>query len=234
MVAVLQAQPIQPAWYDPAHLRRFCQQVRGLDGDETIDPPLGDVTLRGKAAGASSVALAQRAREGDREALDSLLERYLPSLRRWATGRLPRWAREHLDTDDLIQETLVKTLRNLDGFTPRHDGAFAAYLRHGLLNRIRDEVRNAARRPGRAPLPDAQADPGASPLEAAIGAEALALYESALERLTEDERALVVARMELGLAYEAIARETGKPSPDAARMGVRRALLRLAEEMRHG
>jgi RNA polymerase sigma-70 factor (ECF subfamily) len=204
-----------------------------MDNDDTIN-------MRGPGKrealgpeGLTSAELVELARAGDRQAQERLLERYLPPLRRWATGRLPRWARDLLDTDDMIQETIMKTLRNVASFTPRHEGAFAAYLRQALLNRIRDEIRNAARRPRREVISDGHPDAGDSPLEAAIGAEATSRYEEALKHLSEEERALVVARIELGLSYEEVARETGKPSPDAARMGVRRALVRLAEEMGH-
>jgi RNA polymerase sigma-70 factor (ECF subfamily) len=42
------------------------------------------------------------------------VQRYLPRLRRWATGRLPPAARGLLDTEDIVQETIVKTIRNID------------------------------------------------------------------------------------------------------------------------
>ena len=59
-------------------------------------------------------------------------------------------------------------------------------------------------------------------------------YEGALGRLSEPEREAIVARIEMGHGYEEIARALGKPSPDAARMAVSRALVRLAEEMGRG
>ena len=42
-----------------------------------------------EARGDSSVDLLLKAQAGDNEALDRLLARYLPRLRRWASGRLP-------------------------------------------------------------------------------------------------------------------------------------------------
>ena len=56
-------------------------------------------------------------------------------------------------------------------------------------------------------------------------------YESALDRLSEDDRELAIARLELGLSYDEVARATNRPSPDAARMAIGRALVRLASEM---
>ena len=184
-----------------------------MEQDETVKA--GDPGV------ATSVELVLRARDGDREALDLLFDRYLPVLRRWAAGRLPRWARDVVDTDDLIQ----------DG--PRHSGAVAASLRQAMHNRFRHEIRQVQARPRKADLSDGRPDASASPLEEAVGREALRRYEEALRRITEDERELVLARIELGLSYEAIAAHTNRPSADAARMAVGRALVRLATEMDH-
>jgi RNA polymerase sigma-70 factor (ECF subfamily) len=74
-------------------------------------------------------------------------------------------------------------------------------------------------------------DYGTSPLEAAIGAQTLERYEAALTRLTEEDREAVVTRVEFGLSYAEVAEALGKPSADAARMTVVRALLKLAREM---
>ena len=56
-------------------------------------------------------------------------------------------------------------------------------------------------------------------------------YERALERLKPASREAVVARVEMGFSYRQVATELGKPSPDAARMAVSRALAQLAREM---
>jgi RNA polymerase sigma-70 factor (ECF subfamily) len=100
------------------------------------------------------------------------------------------------------------------------------------VNRIRDELRRAQRRPSSVALESGVADSEASPLEQAIGAETLDRYDRALDRLTADERELIVARVELGLSYAEVAEATARASADAARMAVGRALLRLAGEMR--
>jgi RNA polymerase sigma-70 factor (ECF subfamily) len=181
----------------------------------------------------SSIELIRRARGGDRRALDQLFQRYVPPLRRWASGRLPRWARQMVDSDDIIQETLIKTMTHLDAFEVRHDGALQAYMRQALRNRIVDEVRRVGRRPQAEPVSEHRPHPGASPLEETIGAEAVERYETALGRLSESEREAIVARIELGFDYDQIARALDKPSRDAARMAVSRALVRLAQEMGH-
>jgi RNA polymerase sigma-70 factor (ECF subfamily) len=82
-------------------------------------------------------------------------------------------------------------------------------------------------------LDSAQPAVDASPLEEAIGQEALERYEAALTRLRPDDREAIVARIELGLSYPEIMTALGKPSIPATHMAVSRALVRLAEEMAH-
>lgn len=179
----------------------------------------------------STQSLIERHRSGDREALDQLFSRYLPALSRWASHRLPQWARDLADTQDLVQETLLQTFNRMDTFEPTREGAFQAYLRQALLNRIRDEIRRCGRRPGRGELDSQQEDDRPSPVEEAIGHEATDRYEGALAALKPEEREAIIVRVELGLSYEEMAIALGKPSPDAARMAAQRALVRLAEEM---
>jgi RNA polymerase sigma-70 factor (ECF subfamily) len=182
----------------------------------------------------STFALLERARSGDADALNRLFARHLRPLRRWISGRLPRWARDMADTDDLVQDTLLQTFRRLGDFEPRRVGALQAYLRQAVLNRVRDELRRKGRRPDSTDL-DGVALPGEnSPLEEAIGREAVGNYERALQRLRPEEREAIIARGELGYSYEELAEALGKPSLDAARKTAQRALLRLAEEMKVG
>ena len=180
---------------------------------------------------ASTVELVERAQRGDRSALDRLFARHYAPLRRWASGRLPRWARDLTDTDDLVQETLIRTFKRIGGFEPRGTGALHAYLRQAVINGIRNQLRSRSRRPDFAELSEAQADNGVSPLEHAIGGEALERYERALARLSAAEQEAIVGRVELGLTYEELAESMGKPSSEAARKAAQRALVRLVEEM---
>jgi RNA polymerase sigma factor (sigma-70 family) len=179
----------------------------------------------------SSLALVERARDGDDEALGRLCARYLPRLQRWAHGRLPSWARGALETQDLAQDTLMLAVRRLKYFEPRHEGAFQAYLRQTLLNRVRDEVRRGRRRGHADPLDSAEPTRDPSPLEEAIGQETLDRYETALQRLRPQDREAIIARIEMGLEYTEVASALAKPSVAAAHMAVSRALVKLAKEM---
>jgi RNA polymerase sigma factor (sigma-70 family) len=179
----------------------------------------------------SSIELLRLARSGDQHALDSLLRRYLPALRRWAHGRLPRWARDIAETEDLVQESVAETLKHLARIDVERDGALHAYLRVAVMNRIRNELRRAARHPRQVELDPETPLTSLSPLEIAIGSETLARYESALGRLSSTEREAISGRLELGLSFDELAHALDKPSPDAARLTVTRAVVRLTKLM---
>jgi RNA polymerase sigma-70 factor, ECF subfamily len=180
----------------------------------------------------SSLELLERYQGGDEEALNRLLARYVDPLRKWARGRLPLWARDGADTQDLVQDAIVQSLQHLTSFQPNGPGALHSYLRTAVLNRIRDAVRRVQRRPVRAEIDDELPGAGPSPLQAAISAEMLERYEAALALLREIDREAAIAYIEWGFTYEEIAAALGKPSVGAARMTVRRAVLKLADAMR--
>jgi RNA polymerase sigma factor (sigma-70 family) len=181
--------------------------------------------------GESTFHLIERARAGDQEALERLFARHVKPLQRWARGRLPKWARDLADTDDLVQDTLLQTFKRIEDFEPRRVGALQAYLRQAVLNRIRNELRRRGRQPHATDLDDIEVDSVESPLEQAIGREAVERYERALQRLTVEEREAIIAKVEMGYSYEELAEVLDKPTPDAARKAAHRALVRLAEEM---
>lgn len=182
----------------------------------------------------STAFLLSELRDGNARAREILFERYLTRTQRWARGRLPRGARDLMDTDDVVQQTLTNTLVKLDGFRSTHAGGFHAYLRRAILNQVRDQIRRAGRRPtvdvDEVEEDVVSSDP--SPLEIAMGAETVERYERALASLKPLDRELVIAHVELCFDYDEIAREFGKTSPHSARMAVSRALLRLATQMR--
>ena len=195
------------------------------------DPDCGNDRERNAPTPAERTGdLLRRAQAGDEFALDQLFSRYLPRLQRWATGRLPGSARQLVDTQDIVQEVLIKAIKHIDGFEQRHGEAFQAYLRKALFNRIKDEIRRKSI--SRVGLPDDPIDPGPSPVEVAIGRELYERYEAAFDQLKPEDQQAIFLRIELDLSLKEVAEIMQKSSTDAARMAVSRALLRLAEELR--
>jgi RNA polymerase sigma-70 factor (ECF subfamily) len=195
------------------------------DTDQTY--PVGDSLLSDEP----TVELVTKARNGDRLAVEALLQRCLPKLRRWAHGRLPAYARDGFDTCDLVQEAALQLLKRVDDFEPQHVGAMQAYLRQSVINRIRDEIRRIGRHPAPVELVEEPPAVAPSPLEVTIQKESYDRYRSALNRLSARDRELVVARMEVDWSLADIASRFNIPSADAARMAINRAVKRLSKEL---
>ena len=179
----------------------------------------------------TTAVLLSRAQAGDHDALNQLLATYLPRLNRWAHGRLPNTSRDLADTHDVVQETLINALKRLPSLELTHGAGFQAYLRQSVLNRIRNEIRRTHGQPSHTPLDDQHPDDAQSPLDVVIGRQSVERYEAALARLRPEEQDAIVVRLELGCSYEEVAAALNKPSVDAARMTVRRAIARLVMEM---
>src|SRR5262245_53597158 len=181
-----------------------------------------------KPARTSAGAEGRRRFQAIEEALDAIL----PALRRWTHAKLPQHARRRMDTGDLVQEAVVGVLRNLGELELADHDALRRYLVVAIRHRICDEVRRA--RVGEvtnAVEGPAEADPRASPLDDAVEDEYQRQYRRALVELRDEERELLVGRIELGLSYEGLALATGRPNAEAARNAARRAALRLARSM---
>src|SRR5262245_17251488 len=200
----------------PTRGRTIVSDIRDTSGPEATGPL--EVTA----------VLLDRIRSGDTVAREILFARFLPVIQRWAHRRLPVQARELADTDDLVQVTLIRALNRLDGFESRREGAFLAYLRTVLLNAVRDELRRARRSARAEPADEADWGMAPSELERLVGRERLDLYDGGLTRVEPDKREAVLMRLEFGYSHAEIASALGKPSADAARMMVARALAELA------
>jgi RNA polymerase sigma-70 factor (ECF subfamily) len=174
--------------------------------------------------------LLDRVRSGDDNAREQLVARYLPLLQRWAHGRLPPHARGLADTSDLVQVTLIQALKHVGTFEAKREGAFLAYLRSSLMNHLRNEIRRSNSRPAE-PMADDPVDETPSLLDRVIGHEVIEDYEAGLSALPEAMREAIILRLEFGFSHREIADAIGSPSPNAARMLVSRAMVRLAQAM---
>lgn len=180
----------------------------------------------------SSLGLVERAKAGDASALERLIIRYLPRLRHWTRQAFPAWARDAADTEDLVQDTVWSAVRNLPHFTMRGEHALRAYMRRAARNRVNDEIKRVARRPRRVELSDMQLGTAAEADQAMLAREHVRRCRAALCRLSADDRKIIEFAMATGGDPADLAQLTNKPTADAARMALSRALKRLAREMR--
>jgi RNA polymerase sigma-70 factor (ECF subfamily) len=192
-----------------------------LDGPDASFPPSPEETI----------VLLRRIQSGDDDALEALLAKMLPRLRRWAHGRLPNAARGMLDTGDIVQTVAAKALKQLAHLDVRQQGCVGFYLRQAVLNEIATQWRRAGRKPFETTLSESIAADDSSPLDQLLGAERLSLYEAALAALDPADRDAIVGRFELAYNYDELARYLGKASAATARVTVHRAVKRLAEQL---
>ena len=80
--------------------------------DEGAFPPSRDET----------VELVDRVRAGDQDALAILMARFLPRLRRWASGRMPIALRDLADTSDFVQDVLLQSFQKVGRARSRPGG----------------------------------------------------------------------------------------------------------------
>jgi RNA polymerase sigma-70 factor (ECF subfamily) len=194
--------------------------------DREVEPASG-----ARAELDSTASLLERIRQGHDDARERLFARVVPVLQRWAHRRLPDRARDLLDTDDLVQVTVLRALVRLKDFEYQGEGAFLGYLRSILINAIRERIRRAGRRPQHVALDQELLDRGPPILEGLIGRESIHRYETALDTLPADMRQALILRLEFEYSHQEIASELGRPSEDAARMTVARALAKLKRAM---
>ena len=182
----------------------------------------------------STGVLIERAQRGDRGALERLFARLRPPLQRWASGRLPVWARGLVDTDDLVQDSLLQTFRRIEAFEQRYAGGLQAYLRQAVLNRLRDELRRRQREPLFEAVEAVALEAAGSPLETAIGREEVGPLRGGASAAAARGARGHRRQDRNGLRLRGARRGAREAEPRAARKAVQRAILRLAEELRGG
>jgi RNA polymerase sigma factor (sigma-70 family) len=187
---------------------------------------------RVRGAGGNEGDTIRRAQKGGRAELEELFRRELPPLRTWAFANVPAAVRRSGGTDDLVQITLLRTLRRLPHLSAAANGTLQPYLRRVFKNLVRDYSRAAGRMPPIDPLEDWDTQDTRSPLGAMLAAEAYARYRHAVSRLSPRAQRALAARLEEGLDYGGVARVAPCASPAAARALVGRALERVVAEIR--
>jgi RNA polymerase sigma factor (sigma-70 family) len=196
-----------------------------MDRGSVASPEPGRLDLQ------STFELTALARAGDQAALEALCLRCLKSLNRYASGRLPASIRPVIETQDIVLEAVQKGLSRLHEFDYRHEGALIGFMRRILRNLIIDHLRHAGRRPLQVPLDEQQPAEAGTPLENLLEDEQFELYEMALERLKSRDAELIRLKIDEQLGYAEIAQQLGLRSDNAARIAVKRAVLRIAHEM---
>lgn len=176
-----------------------------------------------QANSARTSRLVTRARGGDREAFDGLVELYAPQVYNLSL----RITGSPEEAEDCVQETFVRAFGAMRSF--RGEAAFFTWLYRVALNVARDAARRRTHRPlliselagpdPQVPVPDVAdtgppsvhgplADPSARPEEALVAERRRQLLLRAISSLPPHHREVIVLYDLQGLSYEQVARVT--------------------------
>ena len=165
--------------------------------------------------------LVDKATNGDRRALDALVERYSPRVNRLASQLMGDFE----EARDAAQESLVKVCTRLKQF--RGDAQFATWLHRVVVNTCRDRMAfQRVRRAEPLELDEHAVSEDADPSSAAVLTDLRRDLADALSRLSADQRIAVVLRDSFGLSYKEISRVARMPV-GTAKCYVHRARARL-------
>lgn len=197
----------------------------------------------------STRILIERIQGGDDTAKDELYSRFQLPVLFLVRVNLGRRLRSKLDSWDIVQETLVKSLSELENFRYEHDDAFRRFLSKKVSQVIRDHADfwSAAKRdPSREDAgfknrDNENATPeivdyrqNKSPSELLALDEDLSQLAEALDELSEsspDVWEVIVAVKIVGRSLRDVAEEHNS-TPDAIKMKLRRGLLKLTKLIR--
>lgn len=191
-------------------------------------------------------SLLDAAREGDSDAVNRLLEKHRGPVRRLVELRLDRKVQQRVDVSDVVQDVMIEASGRLTKYLDDPSMAFHLWLRQIAWDRIIDTYRRhrvSAKRnmdreqPIAVPAGTDQStmelavqlcDPGITPATAATRREIVAQVERVIEKLSDQDREIILMRHYEHLSNLEISEVLGL-NPPAASMRYLRALRRLRE-----
>jgi RNA polymerase sigma-70 factor (ECF subfamily) len=194
--------------------------------------------------------LLDRARQGETGAIEQLLDRHRPPLRRMIDLRLDPALAGRLDASDVVQDVLLEASQRLPDYLAKPAMPFFLWLRHIARDHMIDAHRKhrlAQRRSLdreqsiRPALADQSSmelaaqflDQELTPATAAIRHELQARLETAIKSLGDDDREIILMRHTEQMSNQEVATELGL-SEAAASMRYLRALRRLRSGLEGG
>ena len=182
---------------------------------------------------AQSTVLLRRAKGGSPEAINALFERCAGKLLALIRLRMGRSLRAHLESQDILQASLLKAFERIEQFERGNIASLMAWLGRIAENEIRDQAdyhgrqrRDAARLVPLEGKLDGVADQVHSLASEVVLNESMERLERALEALDDHHREIIILRKLEELSFREIGERLGK-SPDACRMLLARALTAL-------
>ncbi|MDQ2943369.1 MAG: RNA polymerase sigma factor [Candidatus Dormibacteraeota bacterium] len=167
---------------------------------------------------ASADDLVERAKDGDGQALELLLERHLPMVYRLVSMKL---GRDHADLDDVVQETLIAAARSIKNLRAERDGAVPAWFLTIARHKVADHMRGAQRKVEKHAVPDTQ------DVQEIVGdRDRDRRLREAMTELTSEQEEVLLLRFVLGFGTDQTAAITRR-TPGAVKALQHRGLASL-------
>lgn len=173
----------------------------------------------------STKDLLHRFREGDRDVLNHLLDRYYSRVCAVVHRCLPAAMRPRYDTGDVVQDAMMRVLKKVDSFEYRSEGSFFSWICTATERALIDLVRHATRQrrdpahevrldASNAPQPEAKVgDPG----EMAMQHDEYQRVMAGLDKLSNEQRRLILYREYGRLSWKELGEAVGTPMATARR-----------------
>ena len=187
-----------------------------------------------------TIELLNGAQQGDRDAVDRLLDRHRDSLNRMVRCRLNQGVVRRVDASDVVQDALITASRRLAEYLHSPSMPFHAWLRQLARDRLADVYRrelaakrNVAREQNMANADRSSLDPLAqdrdeqlTPAAMLLRKEFAELFQNAVDQLDDDAREIILMRHSEQLTNSQAAELLGLTEP-AAGMRYLRALRQI-------
>jgi len=191
-----------------------------------------------------TVELLGQAKDGDGDAIDSLMERHRDSLRHLVRMRLDQKIRRRVDVSDIVQDVLIEANRRLQTYIENPVMSFHLWLRQIARDRIIDahrrhrvSARRSVDREQSMSVPQGYdhssirlaaqlGDPELTPAAAALQNELARRVEDAIAQMDETDSEIIVMRHYENLSNQEISESLGLTEP-AASMRYLRAIRKL-------
>lgn len=185
--------------------------------------------------------LIQRACEGDRAAVNALIERYWPDVHAFVRLRAGALVRSRESTSDVVQSVCREALQHIERFKYPSEGAFKRWLFATALRKIIDRKKHylAGKRDVLREVEVSEGDAEAlwqryrsfsTPSRRLMVREEIERVERAFEDLSDSDREIITLAHIVGLSRKEIAEQLGKEE-GAVRVQLFRALAKVSERL---
>ena len=179
--------------------------------------------------------LLNKHREGDLESLDHLYSKYYTRLGAIVRARIGTSLKSNTSEEDILQSAIMESLKSIDKFEYRTEGAFMHWMGKIITNKINDKAsffkakkRDASKTVGEVDVINEPIAQTLTPSAVMSKNEDIENLYQLLDSLPEDQKELIIMNKIEEMSYSEIALEIDS-TPEAVRKKISRIMIKLSE-----